>query len=269
MKKIIASFTDDAYIPRLEDFCAQEKMTLVKVSDGLEFDTDGIVFFITNEKEYAKNPKLGGVPVCIVSDEKPNSYWFSLRPSFSLANLRMLLDVIYYGYSLGNYSSSIMQSVFHKEYIINNDYFNIDRIVYAMTAELTMLFSFSESQKIRVGISEMITNAIEHGNLGITADEKMESTENGTYYELLGKRMEDKKISKRKTFVNIDYKDNCLKVKIKDQGKGFDTSKLPDPTDTERLLRLHGRGIFITKIYFSDIIFNAKGNEVTLIKQLD
>ena len=48
-------------------------------------------------------------------------------------------------------------------------------------------------------------------------------------------------------------KDKVLTVTITDQGNGFDTSKLPDPTDEEHILKLHGRGIFITKMYFSKI----------------
>lgn len=269
MKTIVASFAKPEYFGRLEDFCRQEKMALIRTSSGEKFETDGVVFFITDEKERIDEIKIKGLPICIICDEKPNSYWFSLKTNFNITNLRMLLDVIYYGSSLGNYTSSIMHSVFHKEYVISNDYFNIDRIVYAMTAELTMFFSFSNTQKIRVGLSEMITNAIEHGNLGITADEKMVSTENGTYYDLLEERMKDSAIKDRKTFVSIDYREESLKITIKDEGKGFDTSKLPDPTDTERLLKLHGRGIFITKIYFSAIIFNKTGNEVTLVKNLN
>ena len=121
---------------------------------------------------------------------------------------------------------------------------------------------------MRVGISEMLTNSIEHGNLEITADEKFKATEEGTYYDLLNERLSNKELAERTTHINIDLRDNTLTVTITDQGKGFDTTKLPDPTDTEHLLKLHGRGIFITRMYFSEIKYNKKGNEVTLIKRL-
>ena len=137
-----------------------------------------------------------------------------------------------------------------------------------MTAEFVLFFKFSELEKMRVGISEMLTNSIEHGNLEITADEKFKATEEGTYYDLLNERLSDKRLAERTTHINIDLRDNTLTVTITDQGKGFDTTKLPDPTDTEHLLKLHGRGIFITRMYFSEIKYNQKGNEVTLIKRL-
>ena len=137
-----------------------------------------------------------------------------------------------------------------------------------MTAEFVLFFKFYELEKIRVGISEMLTNSIEHGNLEITADEKFKATEAGTYYDLLNERLNNKKFAERTTHINIDLRDNTLMVTITDQGKGFDTTKLPDPTDTEHLLKLHGRGIFITRMYFSEIKYNQKGNEVTLIKRL-
>ena len=161
-----------------------------------------------------------------------------------------------------------MPYVFHKEYTISNDFFNIDRLVYAMTAEFVLFFKFSELEKMRVGISEMLTNSIEHGNLEITAEEKFKATEEGTYYKLLNERLSNKELAERTTHINIDLRDNTLTVTITDQGNGFDTTKFPDPTDTEHLLKLHGRGIFITRMYFSEIKYNKKGNEVTLIKRL-
>ncbi len=55
---------------------------------------------------------------------------------------------------------------------------------------------------------------------------------------------------------------------IIDEGAGFNVEELPDPTDPESLFKLHGRGILITRMYFDEVIYNGKGNHVTIKKEL-
>ena len=268
MKRIIACLTQKNYLLRLESFCQEEKISLTIIDMPEEMNEDPYIVIITDNKDYidrfARNQKI-----CLISNDRPlNSSLFNIKENFTNTHLRMLIDNIYHGALITNYSPSLMPYVFQKQYTISNDFYNIDRIVYAMTAEFVVFFKFFELEKIRVGISEMLTNSMEHGNLGITSDEKFKATEEGTYYDLLSKRLQDPEVANKKTNVIIQYKSDTLTITIKDEGKGFDTTKLPDPTDAEHLLKLHGRGIFITKMYFNEIKYNDKGNEVTLVKVL-
>lgn len=59
-----------------------------------------------------------------------------------------------------------------------------------------------------------------------------------------------------------------FKLTILDEGKGFDWSNLPDPRIESNWQKERGRGIFIVKSYMDDVIFNAKGNMVTLLKNI-
>lgn len=267
MKRILVNIENKTYLERLESFCNEEKIILKSVSSPDEIDSEPFIVLVTDKKDTVEAFSVKG-RVCIITNDKPVNHIYCLKENFTSTHLRLLVDIIFHGMLLTNYYPSLMPYDFHKEYTISNDFFNIDRIVYAMTADFVLFFKFTELEKLRVGISEMLTNSIEHGNLGITAEEKFKATEAGTYYELLNERLSDPELSKRTTHINIDLKDKVLSVTITDQGKGFDTSKLPDPTDAEHLLRLHGRGIFITKMYFSKIEYNEKGNQVTLIKEL-
>ena len=54
--------------------------------------------------------------------------------------------------------------------------------------------------------------------------------------------------------------------RIEDEGDGFDTARLPDPTDPEMLFALSGRGILLTRTFLDEVSYNDKGNAVTLIK---
>lgn len=267
MKRIIVCIENKYFLEQIESFCHEEKIAIHAVSSPEELDNEPFIVIITDKKDLIEAFSTAG-KTCIITNDKILNNVYCLKESFNHTHLRLLVDIIFHGALFTNYSPSLMPYVFHKEYTISNDFFNIDRLVYAMTAEFVLFFKFSELEKMRVGISEMLTNSIEHGNLEITAEEKFKATEEGTYYKLLNERLSNKELAERTTHINIDLRDNTLTVTITDQGNGFDTTKFPDPTDTEHLLKLHGRGIFITRMYFSEIKYNKKGNEVTLIKRL-
>ena len=51
---------------------------------------------------------------------------------------------------------------------------------------------------------------------------------------------------------------------VKDQGPGFDYTKLPDPTLPENLEKPHGRGIFLMSHLVDEIKFEESGTKVCL-----
>lgn len=267
MKRIIVCIRNKEFLKRLESFCKDEKIAITVISSPEELDGEPFIIIVTDQECFVEAFCSAGKTCVISNNIGLNSHYF-LKEDFNRIHLRILIDSILHGVLLTNYYPSLMPCALHKEYIVSNDFFNIDRLVYAMTAEFMLFIKFSDLEKMRVGISEMLTNSIEHGNLEITAEEKFKATEAGTYYELLDARLDNENLAKRTTHISIDFRDEILTVIITDQGKGFDTTSFPDPTDTEQLLKLHGRGIFITRMYFSEIKYNQKGNEVTLIKRL-
>lgn len=49
-------------------------------------------------------------------------------------------------------------------------------------------------------------------------------------------------------------KENLLSFTIQDEGKGFDPSKLPDPTSPENIGEPNGRGVFLMRQFAHDIV---------------
>ena len=70
--------------------------------------------------------------------------------------------------------------------------------------------------------------------------------------------------------INAHIEDSKLIVKVKDEGKGFDPTKLPNPTEPENLLKDSGRGVFLMKVYMSEVKYNItpSGMETILILNL-
>jgi DNA-binding response OmpR family regulator len=139
-------------------------------------------------------------------------------------------------------------------------------IINQISLQLPCLLPESEILNLKMGIEEMISNAIEHGNLGISYTEKNEAISEGKLGELLTERLSRDGNGEKKVIVSSKLTLDCFRVTIRDEGKGFDWRNLPDLLP-ENLLTYSGRGIFMTKIYYDEVLYNERGNEVTLVKR--
>ena len=70
--------------------------------------------------------------------------------------------------------------------------------------------------------------------------------------------------------VDVSIEDSKLIVKIIDEGKGFDPSKVPDPTHPENLLKDSGRGVYLMRVYMDDVKYNVTpgGTETILTMKI-
>lgn len=70
--------------------------------------------------------------------------------------------------------------------------------------------------------------------------------------------------------IHAQIEDSKLVVKIKDEGKGFDPTTLPDPTHPENLLKDSGRGVFLMKVYMNEVKYKVtpSGMETILVLNL-
>jgi CheY-like chemotaxis protein len=139
-------------------------------------------------------------------------------------------------------------------------------IINQITLQLPCIMPQEEILNIKIGIEEMITNALEHGNLAITFDEKNKALEEGRLGELIQERARLSDSAGRKIYVTSHLRQDLFEITIRDEGKGFDWRGLPEVAP-ENLLAFNGRGIFLTKIYFDEVQYDGTGNEVTLRKR--
>jgi serine/threonine-protein kinase RsbW len=57
-----------------------------------------------------------------------------------------------------------------------------------------------------------------------------------------------------------------VSIIIKDEGKGFDPNKVPDPTASVNLESEHGRGIYLMRKLMDEVHFEQGGAEVHMRK---
>jgi serine/threonine-protein kinase RsbW len=74
----------------------------------------------------------------------------------------------------------------------------------------------------------------------------------------------------KKVNIYVKHEKDSLIIKVKDEGKGFDPSKIPDPTEPENLMKDSGRGLYLMRVYMDDVKYNVTedGTETILILKL-
>jgi len=90
---------------------------------------------------------------------------------------------------------------------------------------------------ILISLTEAITNAIVHGN---QADQT------------------------KKVHVNSLFDQNHIRVKIQDEGEGFDFENVPDPTDPMNIMEINGRGVFLIHQLSDGVEYSNNGSTVEI-----
>jgi len=123
---------------------------------------------------------------------------------------------------------------------------------------------------VRLGMEELLANAIEHGNLGLSLDDKTSALSNGedTWYAQLQARAQQPPFRDRRVSVLTQVEDGVFEITVRDMGEGFDHTKLPDPLAVENLERPNGRGVYLARQQFDSVEYTGKGNIVTARKRL-
>jgi serine/threonine-protein kinase RsbW len=63
------------------------------------------------------------------------------------------------------------------------------------------------------------------------------------------------------------YMDGEVSITVRDEGRGFDSSAVLDPTALENLLFTHGRGIYLMKTLMDEVCFEEGGAVVMMRKK--
>jgi serine/threonine-protein kinase RsbW len=95
---------------------------------------------------------------------------------------------------------------------------------------------------LRVGLTEALTNAMLYGN---------------------------RQDPQKRVRVEMSLVCGVVRIRVTDQGSGFDPRSVPDPTLPSNLLKEGGRGLFLMRQLMDEVLFNDQGNSVTLVLRVN
>jgi CheY-like chemotaxis protein len=122
--------------------------------------------------------------------------------------------------------------------------------------------AFPAPQRVVIGLSELLVNAVEHGNLEISYAHKSELKAGDAWEQEIARRLADPRYADREVEVEFRRDADALRVCITDQGQGFDWNAYLDMAP-DRVFDNHGRGIAMARMLsFDRLEYRGRGNQV-------
>jgi DNA-binding response OmpR family regulator len=118
-----------------------------------------------------------------------------------------------------------------------------------------------------VGLSELMINALEHGNLGITYDEKSELIAARTWAAEIVRRQQLPEHRDKWVTVSLVRSAVRTRFRIQDMGAGFRWTEFQE-VNPDRLFDSHGRGILLAKWEAFDRV-QYQGNGNCVVAEID
>ncbi len=131
--------------------------------------------------------------------------------------------------------------------------------------EATQLASFvaqacPNAEMVVMGISELLINAIEHGNLGLSYTEKSRLKRDDCWRPEIERRAALPINAGKSVMLSFQRGDRNITLRVADQGSGFDWQNFLE-IDPERAFDLNGRGIALARLLsFASLSYEGCGN---------
>jgi anti-sigma regulatory factor (Ser/Thr protein kinase) len=122
-----------------------------------------------------------------------------------------------------------------------------------------------KSYNLNMSLSELLINAIEHGNCMISFSDKTKLLEaDVNVAEHIAKLNKDPEIGSRTVTLEYSIQKDSSTWIVRDMGEGFDHKKYLN-SENQDLFLPHGRGILMAANSSDSLSYNGKGNEATLV----
>lgn len=119
-----------------------------------------------------------------------------------------------------------------------------------------------------MGLTELIINAVEHGNLGVSYQEKAALKLEDRWAEEIARRLALPENRDKRVTVDFVRDDNVIAFTVSDQGRGFDWQDYLD-FDPGRAFDPNGRGIALARsLAFASLSYAGNGSQVTAVVAL-
>ncbi|MCU7939284.1 MAG: response regulator [gamma proteobacterium symbiont of Bathyaustriella thionipta] len=150
---------------------------------------------------------------------------------------------------------------------LQNAYFEYQTLDEANDLAKVLANACAQPDKVVIGISELLINAVEHGNLKICYDDKSRLIAKGKWIDEVNSRLKLTRNKNKKVRVSFKRESHINRILIEDEGTGFEWQNFLE-LDPKRAFDSHGRGIAMARISSLDEInFQGGGNKVEIIVQ--
>ncbi len=147
---------------------------------------------------------------------------------------------------------------------LHQAHFTFQTIADVQDIAYTVASWLPDPMQVAPGLSELMFNAVEHGNLGISYDEKNRLIEEGSWISEIERRTSLPEHAHKRAELFFERSAEKVTIRISDKGSGFDFQPYLS-LNMHRLTDAHGRGIAMAKaLAFDDMAYSDGGSTVTV-----
>jgi CheY-like chemotaxis protein/anti-sigma regulatory factor (Ser/Thr protein kinase) len=148
--------------------------------------------------------------------------------------------------------------------LLESGQFSFRTLAEARALAAVLAAGFPDPAAAALGLVELLVNAVEHGNLGITLHEKAALLKAGAWEQEIERRLASPENRGKRVEVRFAREAQQVEVRIRDCGAGFDWRAFQE-LDPVCAFEPNGRGIALARqLSFPDLEYLGTGNEVRI-----
>jgi len=247
-------------------------LSLMKFMDIIHIDKDSNHIEFQMIKNKLRKSADAGKPItfnCFLYSKHTSPKEYSIR--FEPVDIDNEKEIIVKASPIPENKSARNLEEESRKYVIGNDFNTAEDISKSLVENLSKHMTSYEITNLRIGLREIIINAIEHGNLGISYEEKNGISGKSDYIDYIAKKQNEAPFSSKKVIIRMQLLPKKVVFEVEDEGNGFDHRKISSAARDNKIQTDENRGKGITMAYgiFDEISYNEKGNKVTLTKLIN
>ena len=91
--------------------------------------------------------------------------------------------------------------------------------------------------------------------------------DDSAYYKLAEERRQLPPFRDRRIHVDAECRHHESVFSVRDEGRGFDPSTLPDPASPSSMAMASGRGLLLIRTFMDEVTFSQGGTQITMVKR--
>ena len=207
-------------------------------------------------------------PVDIAEGIKAGAFYYLVKP----VNKDVLFAIVQSAVNASYLSNSLRQTTNLDQAILFNllqqSEFRLRTLLEARTLAALLCGFYPQPQRVCIGISELLINAVEHGNLEINYQEKSRLLYTGKWEDEIARRLSLPEHADKKVEVRLERTPHEIRLMISDCGSGFNSQNYMEMSP-ERAFDANGRGIAMSKMMsFDTLEYLGKGNQLLAVVKI-
>jgi len=207
-------------------------------------------------------------PAEIAEGIKAGAFYYLVKP----INAGVLFAIVQSAVSTFDLTSSLRQNANIEQAILAHmlvrGEYQLRTLPEVRTLASSLAGFYPHPQRVFLGISELLINAVEHGNLSISYAEKSRLLQEGKWEGEIERRLAMPEYENKMVAVTLEHKLHEISLTIRDDGPGFDSKKYME-LSPDRAFDPNGRGILMSKMTsFDSLEYLGKGNHVVALVKI-